>query len=157
MRDRFEAVPANAGKVIYNDALADPTSFHRWWIEIRRVIEGCRQGQASLYRIDVAYEVGSTAGQSVRDRYSDKCTDKADEFLELVIPDNDRGFRIYDYAVPASPTITTWYARVINEVGAFGEPNSRVTLFDPDKGITHVLMDLSVWHAVDLIRLPIYR
>lgn len=156
VRSRFE-VGGNAGKVVYHDALHDPTSLNTWWVEIRRVIQGCRQGIASVYRIDVVYEVGDASDQAARDRYGDKATDKADEFLELVIPDNDLGFKIYDYAVPAAPVLTSWYARVIDDIGAMGEPNNRTTMFDPDKGLMHVFMDLPVKHAVDLIRLPLYR
>ena len=156
IRDRFE-IGVNVGKVRYNDLLADPTAFSVWWVEVRSVIQGCRQGLASIYRIDIVYEVGDQSDQATRDRTGRKATDKADEFLELVIPDNDVGFRIYDYAVPAAPVITGWCGRVIDDIGAMGEANNRQMLFDEQKGLVRVLMDLPVKHAIDLIRLPLYR
>ena len=46
---------------------------------------------------------------------------------------------------------------MISDTGSMGEPSNRVPLFDPDKGLIHVLMDIPVKHAQDLIPLPLYR
>lgn len=142
------------GHVFYQDALADPTALDErhtalgWWVDLQFIAPGLGQHLPTIMQADFYYLQGDYGTQSTGDRYGHKLTNMVDDFISIWSP-SDCGFRIYDFAVPASPAITEAWAIVKNSRSMWGWPEERVRI-EPDRGLQHEIVTYHFWFDQDL-------
>jgi hypothetical protein len=160
VKDNF-AVGTYLNRVFPQDALADPVALDetntalRFWVELAILNSGTGMKLPTIMQVDCYYAVGDRGNQATSDRYSDKVTGVADDFINAMST-SDAGFLVVDFSVtPASPTTTDQWLLIKNSRGELGWPESRNRIFNTT-GFTRETLTYHIWHHEDLKSAKVY-
>lgn len=162
IKQRFEPLTSTpfggtyAGRVFYEDALADPTALDqrrtalRYWVGIQFIMPGVGLHLPTIAQMDFYTAVGDSSNQSTSDRWGHKLSAMVQDFIGIWSP-SDVSFPVLDFsnlAAPAPCALPTWFM-VKNSRSMWGWPEERIRMI-PDKGLNHEVVTYHFWHQADL-------